>query len=194
VPDCFCDYPFQNDPGSPVLVDVNGDGFSLTDAAGGVQFDLNGDGVRERLSWTAPGADDAWLALDRDGSGSIESGRELFGNFTPQPESAHKNGFLALAEYDRPGSGGDGDGRIDGRDAVFASLRAWRDANHNGVSEARELHALPSLDIARLHLDFKESKRTDEHGNRFLYRAKIDDAKGAKVNRWAWDVFLVAGR
>ena len=53
---------------------------------------------------------------------------------------------------------------------------------------------LASLDVARLHLDYKESKRTDAHGNRFRYRAKVDDAKGAKVNRWAWDVFLVPGR
>jgi hypothetical protein len=47
--------------------------------------------------------------------------------------------------------------------------------------------------VVRLHLDYKESKRTDEHGNRFRYRAKIDDARGAKAGRWAWDVFLVAG-
>jgi hypothetical protein len=45
---------------------------------------------------------------------------------------------------------------------------------------------------ARVHLSYKESKRTDGHGNRFLYRAKVDGARGAKVNRWAWDVFLVA--
>jgi hypothetical protein len=45
--------------------------------------------------------------------------------------------------------------------------------------------------VVVLHLDYKESKRTDAHGNQFKYRAKIDDAKGAKVNRWAWDVFLV---
>jgi hypothetical protein len=44
---------------SPVLVDVSGDGFDLTDAAGGVNFDLDGDGAREKLSWTAVGSDDA---------------------------------------------------------------------------------------------------------------------------------------
>jgi hypothetical protein len=46
--------------------------------------------------------------------------------------------------------------------------------------------------IAALRLDYKESKRTDEHGNRFAYRAKLDDAGGAKAGRWAWDVFLKA--
>lgn len=81
---------------------------------------------------------------------------------------------------------------IDARDAVYASLRLWQDANHDGVSQPAELHALASLDVARLHLDYKESKRADEFGNRFRFRAKVDDARGARAGRWAWDVFLLS--
>jgi hypothetical protein len=176
---------------------VAGDGFALTDGAGGVRFDFDGDGTKEKLSWTAEGSDDSWLALDRDGDGRISNGRELFGNLTPQPTppaGQQKNGFLALAVFDRPARGGNADGVIDARDSIFSSLRLWRDANHDGVSRAGELRGLAALDVVRLHLDYKESKREDAYGNGFRYRAKVDDAKGAKVGRWAWDIFLIPGR
>ena len=190
-PDTVC-YDGLCSYATPILIDVNGDGFQLTDAEGGVDFDFEGDGVPRRMAWTAAGADDAWLVLDRNRNGRIDSAREMFGNLSPQPviPLEDRNGFLALAEFDNSTLGGNGDGEISRQDYYFGGLRLWIDSNHNGISEAAELTSLETTGLAVLELKYKESRRRDQYGNWFRYRAKVKDSHGAQVGRWAWDVIL----
>jgi hypothetical protein len=86
-----------------------------------------------------------------------------------------------ITDYDKLASGGNGDGRIDSNDPVFSSLLLWQDSNHDGLSEPEELHTLHSLGLAAIDLDYKESRRIDQYGNRFKYRAKVFDVQGAQV-------------
>ncbi len=183
---------------SPILIDVDGNGFTMTNAVNGVPFDFNGDGViGGKLAWTTVNSDDAWLTLDRNQNNRVDNGQELFGNATPQPappNGEERQGFLALAEYDKPANGGNADGKITRRDAIFRKLRLWQDRNHNGISEAEELSRLPALDVVAIFLDYRESRRKDEYGNQFKYRARVRDRQNAIVGRWAWDVFLTSAR
>jgi hypothetical protein len=177
---------------SPIILDLNGNGFHLTSAANGVKFDISGSGNVVQMGWTAQGADNAFLALP-GADGLVHNGKELFGNFTPQPASNTPNGFAALAVYDQPASGGNGDGVIDSRDAVFSSLRLWIDTNHDGICQPGELHTLPSLGVNSISLKYKLSEKADQYGNLFRYRAAVnpDDPDASRVDRKGYDVFFV---
>lgn len=183
-----CCYPSP----TPIIVDLSGDGFSLTDAENGVNFDLNSDGIAERIAWTSAQSDDAWLVLDHNNNGTIDNGLELFSNFAPQSHvpGVPPNGFLALAEYDKPENGGNADGVIDKNDTIFPQLKLWHDANHDGKSQPNELVSLASVGIIGFELNYRESRYVDQYGNAFRYRAKIITEKH-DVGKWAVDVLLV---
>lgn len=163
---------------SPIIIDVKREGFKLTNAGNGVRFDLAADGNPMQVAWTDARYHNAFLALDRNGNGQIDSGRELFGNYTPQPVSDDPNGYRALAVFDEPGNGGNGDGVIDASDAIFPALRLWIDGNHNGVSEHAELHSLPALSVTSISVRYQVTGRQDEHGNLLRYQAIVTGGPG----------------
>jgi hypothetical protein len=175
---------------SPIIIDLDGSNFPLTSLQNGVSFDLDADGSAERTSWTAADSNVAFLALDRNGNGMIDNGAELFGNHTPQPASQFPNGFLALAQYDKPENGGNGNGMIDPGDAIFTSLRLWIDSNHDGISQPSELHSLSEFGITSISLDYRVAYRRDGYGNQFRYRTQVESTDRG-VFLWAYDVFFV---
>jgi hypothetical protein len=171
---------------SPVIIDVDGSGYHLTSAAGGVLFDFGGRGHLVRVAWTAPGSSNAFLVLPRNGR--VDDGSELFGNLTPQPASARPNGFAALAVWDQPGHGGNGDAIIDPADAIWPRLRLWQDTDHDGKVQPGELHTLAAFGITGISVRYRAVGGADRYGNRYGYATAVDGSGPAAAI--AYDFFL----
>jgi hypothetical protein len=155
------------------VLDTLNEGFHLTSLSNGVQFRVLPGGPLQQMSWTEANWHNGWLALDRNGDGTIDDFTELFGNYTAQPPSDDPNGFLALSVFDDPANGGNGNGVIDPGDSVYSSLRIWIDANHNGLSEPAELHTLQEMGIFKIGLKYRETPFVDQYGNRFRFKGSI---------------------
>jgi VCBS repeat-containing protein len=133
-------------PRDPIILDLDGDGLETVGLASSVYFDHDGDGVLTKTGWA--GKDDALLVWDRNANGTIDTGAELFGDFTVLPNGTlAPNGFAALAALDA-----NGDGILDASDPAFAELKLWRDADQNGATGAGELITLADAGIVSLNL------------------------------------------
>lgn len=158
---------------SPLVLDLDNDGIVLSGPERGVRFDLNATGSKMRTGWVTSGRD-AFLSLDLNGNGRIDSGAELFGDSTLLPDgNPAANGFEALAQYDS-----NHDGYITDLDPVFSRLRLWMDFNHNGISEPGELFSLESENIRSIYLDYRVMEEEDSHGNRTIQRSVFEKAVG----------------
>jgi len=168
--------------GSPLVLDLLGDGIEASAPAAGVRFDLLGFGSLQ-TAWV--GGDDALLALDWNGNGRIDSGAELFGEASGG--RPHADGFAALAGLDR-----NGDGALDRRDPLFHRLVLWRDANRNGTSEPGELRGLRAAGVRSLGLASSAGRKIlDRHGNDLSLRGSFTRADGSSGE--LVDVFFATG-
>jgi hypothetical protein len=144
--------------GTPLVLDLNGNGISTQSIAKGVQFDIFGVNQNVNTGWISGG--DGLLVMDRNHDGSINGGTELFGQGTNLVNGQKAaNGYAALAELDA-----NADGVINSSDGNFADLMVWVDGDADGVSQTTELHSLDSLGITQLGLNAQTSTAID-NGN-----------------------------
>jgi serine-aspartate repeat-containing protein C/D/E len=136
---------------SPIALDLNGDGVQTISVDAGVKFDILNSGTAVQTGWIS--GEDGFLAIDRNGNGSIDDRSELFGG-------AVGEGFGTLASFDS-----NADGVVDATDEFFTSLGVWRDANVNGVTDAGEFTSLADAGIAKLNTAYSSNFGTDAQGN-----------------------------
>lgn len=126
----------------PLVLDLSGRGIRTSGIDAGVRFDLNADGKAEQLS--VPLGDAVLLALDRNGNGRIDDGRELFGD-----QHGAANGFEELARFDD-----NRDGRIDANDQVYQQLQVLRFASDG----SQQLQGLKDAGVASISLDYRNTR------------------------------------
>lgn len=163
-----------DDQGSPLVLDLDGDGIELSPLAeSATYFDLRGNGQAVLTGWVEP--DDGLLALDINQDGFINDVTELFGTATV-------DGFTVLAAHD-----GNADAVIDASDAVFADLLIWRDLNSDGLSQSAELFSLADYNITGINLEAERLAKTSIAGNAITHEASYTMTGGTTrtiVDAW----------
>jgi hypothetical protein len=186
--DCTTD-PSTGLPSTPIVINFMKGPYLLTGAESPVTFDFYGTGQPLRMGWTAAEADLAFLCLDRDYSGTIDSGTEFFGNATRLADGSRaKNGFEALAEFDD-----NHDLLINEQDSIWSELVLWRDLNHDAVSQLDELVPVVNSGVAAISLHYHFNGRQNSSGNALRYQSKVWIAEddGRATPRPVYDVFFV---
>ncbi len=139
----------------PLVINYDGKAAELSEET--FEFDLNADGVRDKIARLKPGS--GFLALDKNENEKIDDGGELFG-----PETG--KGFEELAEHD-----GDRNRFIDENDAVYDKL-ALLTTNLSGGKK------LLSLEEAGIGAIFLGSAETD-----FSYKRLEDNQLQGQLKR-----------
>ncbi|TLX21489.1 hypothetical protein [Thermomonas fusca] len=123
----------------PLVINFNGGAAQLAQTT--FKFDLDADGAADATRFVAPGS--GFIALDRNGDGRINDGRELFGALSG-------NGFADLAQHDD-----DGNGWIDQNDAVFDRLLVWtRDGDGKDSLQGLLQHGVGALYLGNADTPF----------------------------------------
>lgn len=153
----------------PIVLDLDNSGIRQSPVS--VQFDVDGDGIKDDTGWISRGQ--GLLALDRNGNGVIDNGTEIsFANDLPGASTD----LEGLAAYDS-----NGDGVLDVRDARFGDFVVWQDRNENGVSEAGELCSLSDAGIVSIALHGTPAAPSDEGGQAILALSTFTRADGTSA-------------
>lgn len=170
----------------PLVLDLDGGGITTSgiNPAAPILFDQDGDGTKTATGWIAAG--EAIVVRDLNGNGTIDSGRELFGDNTilthgPKTGQTAANGFEALADLDSD-INGLADGKFDATDTAFASVKLWKDTNQDGISQSNELFSFADLGVQSINVTGTSSNVNLGGGNTQTFAGSFTKTTGAVGN------------
>ena len=153
----------------PITLDLDGDGIELTSYKEGARFDITGKGYQATTAFVTGG--DAFLAIDRNNDGQINSGKELFGD-----QHGAVNGYAELAKFDS-----NSDGVINAQDKNFDKLLLFRD-NGDGKTDSGELVSLKDAGIVELNVRYTNVMQKASGGNQIKQVSTYKRANGQTGN------------
>ncbi|RZJ57368.1 MAG: hypothetical protein EON49_15870 [Acidovorax sp.] len=147
------DYKVSTGVSTPIVIDLQGDGIETTSFLAGptVLFDIDGDNAIDRTAWLS--GKDAFLAVDKNGNGTIDGVNELFGG----PNRG--DGFASLIEFDS-----NGDGSVNQDDERFSELLLWQDKNVDGITDDGELANASIAGLSSISTNYTVQNQTN-NGN-----------------------------
>jgi hypothetical protein len=159
-----CEDEYAGEESTPLVLQLEGEALGF-DRAATAAFDLGS----ECLASDWPRDNTPWLAIDLDGSGSIDGGHELFGSATRLPDGTRApNGFVALAALDA-----DHDGAITPADPAYDAIVLWSDHDGDRRSTHWEHTSLASAGIDMLPVAYHTRTECDGRGNCGRERAPV---------------------
>jgi hypothetical protein len=142
--------------GFPVVLDLNNDGRLeiIPPTQSRAQFDILQTGRKQILAWVGP--DDGLLVYDKDGDRLISHWDEIA--FKEYLATA-KTDLEGLAWFDQLAQGGNEDGVLDEKDALWSDFGVWRDADQDGETDPGELQMTGDGALASVNLTSDQTPR-----------------------------------
>ena len=144
------------DGDAPVAIDLDGDGIDYLPMDAGVVFTDEASGESVNTAWVGP--EDGMLAIDADGSGTINQSKEYV--FTEWSENADTD-MEAIAEVFDTNQ----NGQLDAGDEAWDQFGVWQDADSDGVTDEGEFVPLSELGVDSIALTYNADSQTGTAAN-----------------------------
>jgi|GEM_PF-2404878 len=133
-------------PVDPVYLDTNQDDKLNITGGNSVCFDINGDGIKDKIhEWNTS---DAQLVYDVNRNGRVDDGKEIMNETgIDGSQNKYRNGWAKVRDiFDK-----NDDGVIDGDELLLTSY--WTDVNGNGTTEPCEIKTAWEMGIIKIDIN-----------------------------------------
>jgi hypothetical protein len=138
---------------APIALDLNDDGIHYLDRSSGVEYDFNGDGLKESTAWVGP--EDGLLGIKQD-DGHIKV------VFSTQKGESDLTGLAKVYDANH-------DGVLDAKDVDFSKFGVWKDSNSDATVGDKEFVSLTDAGITNLSLTSDNQPVLKANGDVFVH-------------------------